>query len=52
VAKPVEIRDRDTHIVSTAPYMLGECLRDLLDLAARLLVLGGRLVFFFPTCES
>ena len=49
VAKSVEIRDRDTHIVSTAPYMLGECLRDLLDVSARLLVLGGRLVYFFPT---
>ncbi len=49
LAKPeVEIRDRGSHVVSTAPYGMGECLRDLLDLAARLLVVGGRLVFFFP----
>lgn len=34
------IADRSTHIVSTEEYSLGECLRDLLDLAARLLVLG------------
>ena len=30
------------------PYTLGECLRDLLDLSARLLVVGGRLVYFLP----
>ena len=35
------IADRATHIVSTEEYSLGECLRDLLDLAARLLALGG-----------
>eukprot|EP00958_Prasinococcus_capsulatus_P009531 scaffold927_cov375-Prasinococcus_capsulatus_cf.AAC.7 len=37
------------HIPSTAPYPLGECLADLLDLAARLLVVGGRLVYFIPS---
>ncbi len=48
-AKPdMQINDRASHIVSTAPYAMGECLRDLLDLAARLLVVGGRLVYFFP----
>lgn len=31
-----------------AEYSLGECLRDLLDFAARALVVGGRLVFFIP----
>jgi tRNA (guanine10-N2)-methyltransferase len=36
----VQIRDRNAHIVSTDDYSLGECLRDLLDLAARLLVVG------------
>ncbi|GFH32218.1 uncharacterized protein HaLaN_31404, partial [Haematococcus lacustris] len=28
---------------------MGECLRDLLSFAARLLVRGGRLVFFMPS---
>ncbi|KAG1669595.1 hypothetical protein FOA52_006368 [Chlamydomonas sp. UWO 241] len=46
--KEVTIRDRDTYIPSTQPYAMGECLRDLLDLSARLLVPGGRLVYFFP----
>ena len=32
----------------TAPYELGECLWDLLRLAASALPLGGRLVFFLP----
>uniref|UniRef100_A0A1D2A5X4 tRNA (guanine(10)-N(2))-methyltransferase n=1 Tax=Auxenochlorella protothecoides TaxID=3075 RepID=A0A1D2A5X4_AUXPR len=41
-------RNRDTHIPATDPYQLGECLRDLLDAAARLLRIGGRLVYFLP----
>lgn len=36
------------HFTSTAPYALAECLADLLDTAARLLVVGGRLVYFLP----
>ncbi|CAM6108617.1 unnamed protein product [Calypogeia fissa] len=39
---------RHDHIPSTAPYTLEECLHDLLDMAAQLLVTGGRLVFFYP----
>jgi len=39
---------RRDHIPSTAPYSLVECVHDLLDVAARLLVMGGRLVFFYP----
>lgn len=39
---------RRDHIPSTAPYTLVECVHDLLDVAARLLVMGGRLVFFYP----
>lgn len=34
-------RNRDTHIAATDPYPLGECLRDLLDLAARMLRVGA-----------
>ncbi|KAG2487107.1 hypothetical protein HYH03_014220 [Edaphochlamys debaryana] len=40
--------DRATYIPATQPYTLGECLRDLLELAAQLLVPGGRLVYFLP----
>ncbi|TVU29699.1 hypothetical protein EJB05_21278 [Eragrostis curvula] len=39
---------RDNHIPSTAAYSLAECVHDLLHLAARMLVMGGRLVFFYP----
>uniref|UniRef100_A0A0E0CLY9 tRNA (guanine(10)-N(2))-methyltransferase n=1 Tax=Oryza meridionalis TaxID=40149 RepID=A0A0E0CLY9_9ORYZ len=43
---------RDSHIPSTAPYSLAECVHDLLHLAARMLVMGGRLVFFFPVVRE
>ncbi|GAB2277678.1 hypothetical protein Dimus_012383 [Dionaea muscipula] len=39
---------RADHIPSTAAYSLVECVHDLLDLAAKMLVMGGRLVFFYP----
>ncbi|XP_051146506.1 uncharacterized protein LOC127262048 [Andrographis paniculata] len=43
---------RTDHIPSTAPYSLMECIHDLLDLAARMLVLGGRLVYFYPVLRD
>eukprot|EP00850_Spirogloea_muscicola_P000378 SM000001S04780 [mRNA] locus=s1:2135765:2141850:- [translate_table: standard] len=43
---------RDSHIPSTAPYTMAECLQDLLDIAARLLIMGGRLVFFYPAARQ
>ncbi|GLT96607.1 hypothetical protein SLE2022_142160 [Rubroshorea leprosula] len=43
---------RADHIPSTAPYSLAECVHDLLDLAARMLIMGGRLVFFFPVLRG
>lgn len=43
---------RTDHIPSTAPYSLVECVHDLLDLASRMLVMGGRLVFFFPVLRE
>ncbi|KAJ9533440.1 hypothetical protein QJQ45_026477 [Haematococcus lacustris] len=62
VQRDVQILDRATHLPSMAsqfayclalghaePYSMGECLRDLLSFAARLLVRGGRLVFFMPS---
>jgi tRNA G10 N-methylase Trm11 len=42
------VRDRATHVSKTFSYSLTECLEDLLDLAARLLKPGGRLVYFMP----
>ncbi|XP_062084691.1 uncharacterized protein LOC133790876 [Humulus lupulus] len=40
------------HIPSTAPYSLAECVHDLLDLAARMIVMGGRLVYFYPVLRE
>ena len=40
------------HFPVTEPYLMGECLRDLLHSAARLLRLGGRLCFFIPASED
>ncbi|GIL78953.1 hypothetical protein Vretimale_203 [Volvox reticuliferus] len=48
LALRLPIRERNTYNPPTQPYTLGECLRDLLDLSARLLVVGGRLVYFLP----
>jgi tRNA (guanine10-N2)-methyltransferase len=40
-ARPdARVRCPATHIPSTAPYSLTECLADLLELSARLLVVG------------
>ena len=45
VSKPhIVIGDVDSHYPQTDPYPLGECLRDLLDAAAKGLRVGGRLV--------
>lgn len=43
---------RIDHIPSTAPYSLAECVHDLLDLAAKMLVVRGRLVFFYPVLRE
>ncbi|KAJ0101486.1 hypothetical protein Patl1_05381 [Pistacia atlantica] len=40
------------HIPSTAPYCLSECVHDLLDLAGRMLVMDGRLVYFYPVLRE
>ncbi|GMH33774.1 hypothetical protein BSKO_01608 [Bryopsis sp. KO-2023] len=47
--RDIEITDRDSHISKTEIYSVGECCRDLLDLAAKMLKIGGRLVYFVPT---
>lgn len=43
---------RTNHIPSTAPYSLVECVHDLFDLAARMLIMGGRLVYFYPVLRE
>ena len=45
-AVPVEFIG--THIPQTQPYAASEVMRDLLELAARCLVVGGRLVYLLP----
>lgn len=39
---------RGNHVPSTAGYPLTECIADLLDEAAKALVINGRLVYFYP----
>lgn len=43
---------RTDHIPSTASYSLAECVNDLLDLAAKMIVMGGRLVYFYPVLRE
>eukprot|EP01018_Ginkgo_biloba_P016154 Gb_15272 [translate_table: standard] len=43
---------RRNHIPSTTPYSWVECVHDLLDIASRMLVMGGRLVFFYPVARD
>lgn len=54
VVEPYTVPDdkRTTHIPSTASYCLSECVHDLLDLAAKMLVMGGRLVYFYPVLRE
>lgn len=54
VVDPYTVPDdkRVGHIPSTAPYCLSECVHDLLDIAGRMLVMGGRLVYFYPVLRE
>ncbi|KAF8019998.1 hypothetical protein BT93_G0631 [Corymbia citriodora subsp. variegata] len=54
VVGPYTVPDdkRTDHIPSTAAYSLVECVHDLLDVAAKMLVLNGRLVFFYPVLRE
>ena len=45
---PVPEQFKSDHIPSTVPYPFSECMDDLMDGAARLLEVGGRLAFFMP----
>lgn len=48
----VLIKDRETHIPSKAAYTLGECLRDVVEFAAEMLCVGGRLVYWVPAVHG
>lgn len=54
VVGPYTVPDdkRTDHIPSTAAYSLVECVHDLLDIAAKMLILNGRLVFFYPVLRE
>lgn len=43
---------KEDHIPSTVPYPFSECMDDLMDNAARLLEVGGRLAFFLPAAAD
>jgi tRNA (guanine10-N2)-methyltransferase len=44
-----QIRKRAYHVPQCLPYSVVELLSDLLNFAARMLVVGGRLVYWLPT---
>ena len=48
-ARPVLEDHRHDHIAQTRPYVVSDVMADLLDVAARTLVLGGRLVYVIPS---
>jgi len=47
--RPVLESNRHNHIAQTKPYVVSDVMVDLLDVAARTLVLGGRLVYVIPS---
>lgn len=47
--KPVSEELRYNHIAQTRPYAVCDVMADLLDMAARTLVMGGRLVYVIPS---
>jgi tRNA (guanine10-N2)-methyltransferase len=51
-AKPVLPEHRHDHIAQTKPYPVSDVMADLLDMAARTLVMGGRLVFVIPSFST
>lgn len=47
--RPVAEEHRGDHIAQTKPYPVSDVMADLLDVAARTLVIGGRLVYIIPS---
>ncbi|KAI3434388.1 hypothetical protein D9Q98_002466 [Chlorella vulgaris] len=52
VGREREIKPHGDYVPSTAPYTVAECMHDLLDCAARLLVVGGRLAYWLPAAPD
>lgn len=50
--KPVEEEWRHDHIAQTKPYAVADVMADLLDMAARTLVMTGRLVYVIPSFST
>ena len=52
--QPVDIPDerRHDHIPQTKPYAVSDVMADLVDMAARTLVKGGRLVYIIPSMQD
>ncbi|KAI2488815.1 hypothetical protein MHU86_25869 [Fragilaria crotonensis] len=50
--KPILEEHRHDHIAQTKPYAVSDVMADLLDMAARTLVLGGRLVYVIPSFST
>lgn len=44
--------ERHDHIAQTKPYAVSDVMADLLDMAARTLVMGGRLVYIIPSLQD
>lgn len=47
--RPIPEEHRHDHIPQTKPYAVSDVMSDLLDMAARSLVMGGRLVYVIPS---
>ena len=47
--RPILDEHRHDHIAQTKPYPVSDVMADLLDVSARTLVLGGRLVYIIPS---
>ena len=47
--RPILDEHRHDHIPQTKPYSVSDVMSDLLDMAARSLVMGGRLVYVIPS---
>jgi tRNA (guanine10-N2)-methyltransferase len=47
--RPILDEHRGDHIAQTRPYPVSDVMSDLLDVAARTLVMGGRLVYVIPS---
>jgi tRNA (guanine10-N2)-methyltransferase len=50
--RPVLEENRHDHIAQTKSYPVSDVMSDLLDMAARTLVIGGRLVYIIPSFQN